>query len=257
MDYNERNGSYSDDELLSRFSRPETPRTTVQDDIPDDPAALRRDRGPRPGIRMASGRPMRGMKKQHPAGRKGGPNYRAALCGAVLAFFVIALLFFVLFMSRGGKIKELNSQIDTLGQDKQSLSAQITSLQQQIDTLTASMTSALPDATVADTNTIADLIPQLADGSTYVVQSSASQLRYIKVPEGYLSDKLGEYRDNSSAYAAAQGDAPICTYYVLFTDRVIGLAEGNVGFVSMDRAATGSTTTTPDGFYDFVASFFK
>ena len=42
-----------------------------------------------------------------------------------------------------------------------------------------------------------------------------------------------------------------------FTDRVIGLAEGNVGFVSMDRAATGSTTTTPDGFYDFVASFFK
>ena len=257
MDYNERNGSYSDDELLSRFSRPETPHTTVQDDIPDDPAALRRDRGPRPGIRMASGRPMRGMKMQRPAGRKGGPNYRAALCGAVLAFFVIALLFFVLFMSRGGKIKELNSQIDTLGQDKQSLSAQITSLQQQVDTLTASMTSALPDATVADTNTIADLIPQLADGSTYVVQSSASQLRYIKVPEGYLSDKLGEYRDNSSAYAAAQGDAPICTYYVLFTDRVIGLAEGNVGFVSMDRAATGSTTTTPDGFYDFVASFFK
>ena len=64
MDYNERNGSYSDDELLSRFSRPETPRTTVQDDIPDDPAALRRDRGPRPGIRMASGRPMRGMKMQ-------------------------------------------------------------------------------------------------------------------------------------------------------------------------------------------------
>lgn len=257
MDYNERNGSYSDDELLSRFSRPETPRTTVQDDIPDDPDALRRDRGPRPGIRMASGRPMRGMKKQRPVGRKGGPNYRAALCGAVLAFFVIALLFFVLFMSRGGKIKELNSQIDTLGQDKQSLSAQITSLQQQVDTLTASMTSALPDATVADTNTIADLIPQLADGSTYVVQSSASQLRYIKVPEGYLSDKLGEYRDNSSAYAAAQGDAPICTYYVLFTDRVIGLAEGNVGFVSMDRAATGSASTTPDGFYDFVASFFK
>ena len=33
MDYNERNGSYSDDELLSRFSRPETPRTTVQDEI--------------------------------------------------------------------------------------------------------------------------------------------------------------------------------------------------------------------------------
>lgn len=256
MDYNERNGSYSDDELLSRFSRPETPRTTVQDDIPDDPAALRRDRGPRPGIRMASGRPMRGMKKQRPTGRKGSLNYRAALCGAVLAFFVIALLFFVLFMSRGGKIKDLNGQIDTLNQDKQALSAQVTSLQQQIDTLTASMTSALPDATVADTNTIADLIPQLTDG-VYVVQSTASQLRYLKAPDGYLTDKLGEYRDNASAYAAAQGDAPICTYYVLFTDRVIGLAEGNVGFVSTDRAATGSTVTTPDGFYDFVASFFK
>ena len=252
MDYNERNGSYSDDELLSRFSRTEPAGT---DDIPDDPASAQRDRVPRPGIRMASGRPMRG-KKQGPAGRKSGLNYRAALCGAVLAFFVIALLFFGLFMSRGGKIKDLNGQIDTLNQDKQALSAQVTSLQQQIDTLTASMTSALPDATVADTNTIADLIPQLTDG-VYVVQSTASQLRYLKAPDGYLTDKLGEYRDNASAYAAAQGDAPICTYYVLFTDRVIGLAEGNVGFVSTDRAATGSTVTTPDGFYDFVASFFK
>lgn len=252
MDYNERNRSYSDDELLSRFSSSDSAHT---DDIPEDPS-LRRDRGPRPGIRMASGRPMR-VKKHASAGRKGAPNYRMMLCGAVLAFFVIALLFFILFMSRGGKIKDLNSQIDTLNQDKQALSAQVTSLQQQIDTLTASMTSALPDATVADTNTIADLIPQLVDGSIYVVQSSASQLRYLKVPEGYLSDKLGEYRDNSSAYTEAQGDAPICTYYVLFTDRVIGLAEGNVGFVSMDRAATGSTVTTPDGFYDFVASFFK
>ena len=95
MDYNERNGSYSDDELLSRFSRTEPAGT---DDIPDDPASSQRDRVPRPGIRMASGRPMRGMYMQRPAGRKGGPNYRAALCGAVLAFFVIALLFFVLFM---------------------------------------------------------------------------------------------------------------------------------------------------------------
>lgn len=150
-------------------------------------------------------------------------------------------------MSRGGKIKELNSQTDTLGQDKQSLSAQITSLQQQVDTLTASMTSALPDATVADTNTIADLIPQLADGSTYVVQSSASQLRYIKVPEGYLSDKLGEYRDNSSAYAAHRATRRSARIMCCSPNRVIGLAEGNVGFVSMDRAATGSTTTTPDG----------
>ena len=66
MDYNERNGSYSDDELLSRFSRTEPAGT---DDIPDDPASSQWDRVPRPGIRMASGRPMRG-KKQGPAGRR-------------------------------------------------------------------------------------------------------------------------------------------------------------------------------------------
>ena len=54
MDYNERNGSYSDDELLSRFSRPETPRTTVQDDIPDDPAAFRQDRAPASAWRAAA-----------------------------------------------------------------------------------------------------------------------------------------------------------------------------------------------------------
>ena len=39
-------------------------------------------------------------------------------------------------------------------------------------------------------------------------------------------------------------------------DRVIGLAQGNTGFVSMDRAATGSATSTPAGMYDFVAAMF-
>ena len=96
----------------------------------------------------------------------------------------------------------------------------------------------------------------LNDG-VYVVQSTGSQLRYISVPKGYLQDKLGEYRDDASGYAASTGDAPICQYYVLFTDRVIGLAEGDTGFVSTDRSATGSTSTIPSGFYDFVASFFN
>ena len=96
----------------------------------------------------------------------------------------------------------------------------------------------------------------LNDG-VYVVQSTGSQLRYISVQKGYLQDKLGEYRDDASGYAASTGDAPICQYYVLFTDRVIGLAEGDTGFVSTDRSATGSTSTIPSGFYDFVASFFN
>ena len=43
---------------------------------------------------------------------------------------------------------------------------------------------------------------------------------------------------------------------MLFSDRVIGLAQGNTGFVSMDRAATGSATSTPAGMYDLVAAMF-
>ena len=76
------------------------------------------------------------------------------------------------------------------------------------------------------------------------------------MPSGYLQDRLAAYRDDSASYAAAEGDAPACTYYVLFSDRVIGLAQGNTGFVSMDRAATGSATSTPAGMYDFVAAMF-
>ena len=121
---------------------------------------------------------------------------------------------------------------------------------------TAQQPTAGEAAKTAETNSIVDLIPMLNDG-VYVVQSTGSQLRYISVPKGYLQDKLGEYRDDASGYAAADGDAPICTYYVLFTDCVIGLADGNTGFVSADRTATGTKTTTPDGFYDFVASFFS
>lgn len=45
-------------------------------------------------------------------------NYRMLLCIAVLVFFLLALLFFSLFLSRGGKIKELNKQIETLNGEK-------------------------------------------------------------------------------------------------------------------------------------------
>lgn len=157
---------------------------------------------------------------------------------------------------RGSKIADLNSQIETLNKDKDNLSAQIGALTQENQTLQSSITATLPAAKTAETNSIVDLIPMLNDG-VYVVQSTGSQLRYISVPKGYLQDKLGEYRDDASGYAASTGDAPICQYYVLFTDRVIGLAEGDTGFVSTDRSATGSTSTIPSGFYDFVASFFN
>ena len=178
------------------------------------------------------------------------------LCIAVLVLLLLTIIFGGLFKSRGSKIADLNSQIETLNKDKDNLSAQIGALTQENQTLQSSITATLPAAKTAETNSIVDLIPILNDG-VYVVQSTGSQLRYISVPKGYLQDKLGEYRDDASGYAASTGDAPICQYYVLFTDRVIGLAEGDTGFVSTDRSATGSTSTIPSGFYDFVASFFN
>ena len=166
------------------------------------------------------------------------------LCIAVLVLLLLTIIFGGLFKSRGSKIADLNSQIETLNKDKDNLSAQIGALTQENQTLQSSITATLPAAKTAETNSIVDLIPMLNDG-VYVVQSTGSQLRYISVPKGYLQDKLGEYRDDASGYAASTGDAPICQYYVLFTDRVIGLAEGDTGFVSTDRSATGSTSTIP------------
>ena len=201
----------------------------------------------RPGIRMGKGKPMRRPPRM---------NYRMVLCIAVAVCLVLALIFGILSNARGKKVAELNTQIETLNKDKENLSAQIGTLTQENQTLQTSIIATLPASKAADTNSIVDLIPLLNDG-VYVVQSTGSQLRYISVPAGYLQDKLGEYRDDASGYAASNGDTPICTYYVLFSDRVIGLAEGNTGFVSTERTAAGSATTTPDGFYDFVASFFS
>ena len=199
-------------------------------------------------MRMGKGKPMRRASVKL--------NYRMVLCIAVLVLLLLTIIFGGLFKSRGSKIADLNSQIETLNKDKDNLSAQIGALTQENQTLQSSITATLPAAKTAETNSIVDLIPILNDG-VYVVQSTGSQLRYISVPKGYLQDKLGEYRDDASGYAASTGDAPICQYYVLFTDRVIGLAEGDTGFVSTDRSATGSTSTIPSGFYDFVASFFN
>jgi hypothetical protein len=177
------------------------------------------------------------------------------LCIAVLVCLVLALLFFIMFMVRGGTINDLNGQVETLNKEKETLTAQVSTLTQDNQSMLASLTASLDDPTTAQTTSIADLIPQLTEG-VYVVYNTGSQLQYLSVPSGYLQDRLAAYRDDSASYAAAEGDAPACTYYVLFSDRVIGLAQGNTGFVSMDRAATGSATSTPAGMYDFVAAMF-
>ncbi len=182
-------------------------------------------------------------------------NYRMLLCIAVLVFFVLALLFFILFLSRGGKIKELNKQIETLNGEKTTLSTQVNTLTQDNQTMLTSLAASLPDPTTAQTDDLTALIPQLTEG-VYVIHSTGSQYQYLSVPAGYLQDKLAAYRDDTAGFAVVEGDAPVCTYWVLFSDRVIGLAEGDKGFVSMDRAATGSASTVPSGMYALVASFF-
>lgn len=182
-------------------------------------------------------------------------NYRLLLCVALLVCALLALLFFALFLSRGGKIKELNGQIETLNSEKTKLTEQVDALTQEGQTLLAGLTATLPDPTTAQTDDLTALIPQLTEG-IYVVHSTGSQYQYLSVPSGYLQDKLAAYRDDAAGYTVVEGDAPVCTYWVLFSDRVIGLAEGDKGFVSMDRAATGSATTVPSGMYAFVASFF-
>ena len=254
MDQNDQNDRFDRfDRFEPDFSRFESASDRSERssslDRSERPARTGRRQSARPvrsGMRMGKGKPMRRASVKL--------NYRMVLCIAVLVLLLLTIIFGGLFKSRGSKIADLNSQIETLNKDKDNLSAQIGALTQENQTLQSSITATLPAA--AETNSIVDLIPMLNDG-VYVVQSTGSQLRYISVPKGYLQDKLGEYRDDASGYAASTGDAPICQYYVLFTDRVIGLAEGDTGFVSTDRSATGSTSTIPSGFYDFVASFFN
>ena len=244
MDQNDQNDRFDRfDRFEPDFSRFESASDRSERssslDRSERPARTGRRQSARPvrsGMRMGKGKPMRRASVKL--------NYRMVLCIAVLVLLLLTIIFGGLFKSRGSKIADLNSQIETLNKDKDNLSAQIGALTQENQTLQSSITATLPAAKTAETNSIVDLIPMLNDG-VYVVQSTGSQLRYISVPKGYLQDKLGEYRDDASGYAASTGDAPICQYYVLFTDRVIGLAEGDTGFVSTDRSATGSTSTIP------------
>lgn len=203
---------------------------------------------------------QRDQIRRRPPVRTGGKpkakiNYRMLLCIAVLVSLVLALLFFILFMVRGSTIKGLNEKLDALGKEKDTISAQVTALTQENQSMLTSLAASLPDPKTAATDSLPDLIPQLTEG-VYVIYSTGSQYQYLSVPAGFLQDKLAAYRDDAAAYQPAEGDAPLCTYYVLFSDRVIGLAQGNTGFVSTNRTATGAATSVPAGFMDFVASFF-
>ncbi|MBS6883229.1 MAG: hypothetical protein KH195_08190 [Clostridiaceae bacterium] len=183
------------------------------------------------------------------------PNYRLLLCIGLLVCLVFDILFFVLFLSQCSRAGGLEDEVKKLTEANQALTSQNTMLQQQSDAALTTAVAALPDPTTAQTTNLPDLIPQLTD-AVYVVRTTGEGYQYLKIAEGAVLDKLNAYRDDASGYTAAEGDAPTCSYWVLFSDRVIGLTDGGNGFVSTDRTATGSATTVPSGFYDFVVSLF-
>ena len=161
----------------------------------------------------------------------------------------------MLFLSQCSRAGGLEDEVKKLTEANQALTSQNTMLQQQSDAALTTAVAALPDPTTAQTTNLPDLIPQLTD-AVYVVRTTGEGYQYLKIAEGAVLDKLNAYRDDASGYTAAEGDAPTCSYWVLFSDRVIGLTDGGNGFVSTDRTATGSATTVPSGFYDFVVSLF-
>ena len=183
------------------------------------------------------------------------PNYRLLLCIGLLVCLVLDILFFVLFLSQCSRAGGLEDEVKKLTEANQALTSQNTMLQQQSDAALTTAVAALPDPTTAQTTNLPELIPQLTD-AVYVVRTTGEGYQYLKIAEGAVLDKLNAYRDDASGYTAAEGDAPTCSYWVLFSDRVIGLTDGGNGFVSTDRTATGSATTVPSGFYDFVVSLF-
>ena len=184
-------------------------------------------------------------------------NYRLMLCIALLVCFVFDILFFCLMLSQCSRAGKLKDEVATLTEQNQSLTNQNAMLQDQSSgsTLTTAI-AALPDPTAAQTDSLADLIPQLTD-AVYVVRSTGSGYQYLKITDNTLLTELNNYRDNASGYVAAEdGSTPSCTCWVLYADRVVGLAEGDKGFVSMDRGASGSASAVPSGFFAFVSSLF-
>ena len=184
------------------------------------------------------------------------PNYRLMLFGGLVVCLVLDILFFALLMNQCGRADDLEAEVKRLNEANQTLTSQNTMLQQESDAALTNAVAALPEPTTAQTDNLPDLIPQLTD-AVYVVRTTGEGgYQYLAVPAGVVLDELNTYRDNAAGYTAAEGDAPVCSYWVLFSDRVIGLSEGGTGFVSTERSAVGSATNVPSGFYDFVASLF-
>lgn len=186
--------------------------------------------------------------------RRKGPNYRLILCVIMLIAIVLDFVFLGMFIFQRSQATGLNGQIETLTKDKETLTTQVSTLTQENATLEANMMSALPEPTTARTDNLPDLIPQLTDG-IYIIHVSEGY-QYLKVPDGYLTDKINTF-GNAAGYTATNTDPPTCSYYVLYANKVVGLAEGDTGLVSEDRTATGAGSSLPTGFYAFVASFFN
>ncbi len=180
-------------------------------------------------------------------------NYRMMLCAAVLGASLMAVLFLGLFVWQHGKAKGLKEQVDNLTMEKTTLTNQLSALSQEAETLRKSLMDSLPEPKTAQTDSLPELIPQLTD-ALYVIHVGDG-FDYIKVPEGYFTDTLNTYKD-AQGYASTGGSSPTCPYLVLYPDRVIGLADGDVGYVSNERTSVGTASSLPVGFTAFVASFF-
>ncbi len=240
----------------ARSRSPET--VDIENDIPDMPdenkAAPRRS-----GMRVAERDRTKGsrelpVRSASSKSKKKRLNYRMMLLYALFGAGLIALLFFALFMNQRGKNKDLTKQVDDLTTQNNTLNDQINALSEEAEGLRQGIMSTLPDAKNSDEDDLQDLISQLTDGS-YVIKAG-SGYDYIKVPSGYFTDKLNSYK-NADGYTAIEGSAPTCSYYVVYPDRVVGLSEGDKGFVSNDRKATGTGSNLPSGFTSFVTSMFS
>ena len=141
MDQNDQNDRFDRfDRFEPDFSRFESASDRSERssslDHSERPARTGRRQSARPvrsGMRMGKGKPMRRASVKL--------NYRMVLCIAVLVLLLLTIIFGGLFKSRGSKIADLNSQIETLNKDKDNLSAQIGALTQENQTLQSSITT--------------------------------------------------------------------------------------------------------------------
>ncbi len=229
----------------------------IPDDIPDMPdenrAAPRRS-----GIRVAERNRAKGSREL-PVRRSGKTskkrrNYRMMLLYVIFGMVICALVFFLLFINQKSKNKDLTEQVDKLTTENNTLTDQLSTLSAEADGLRQSIMSSLPDPKSYDDDDLQDLISQLTDG-IYIIKEG-SGYNYIKVPSGYFTDKLNSFK-SADGYTSINGNAPVCSYFVVYPDRVVGLSEGDMGFVSTDRKATGDGSSLPTGFTAFVTSMFS